>query len=242
MRSDFSSVVTERPRAGGRIKTPKGYNRDLQRWDEEDQPNREKIRQKWKHGWCEKRFTDVLGPIYRYLHSKVGQKWDDVFSEICQNLPKDSLNTSHVRDHITGMVEIHVMMIDGQPCQGSGGYGYGQPILGYRNTFYVHPETGLLCRLKEQKSYKHNQKKIGIDVPGQTMQQYHCIEGVWYILTLTTFLEFNDIRNKWLLSASDIGYKKSLTYHDRVLLFGGEYRTESKRQLNSKEIRKAGLK
>ena len=58
MRPDFKKVVTERPRSGGGVKTPKGDKRQWQRYDVEDYPKREKLRAKWDR--CgSKHFTDA---------------------------------------------------------------------------------------------------------------------------------------------------------------------------------------
>src|SRR6266404_1978920 len=82
MRSDMKKVVTERPRGGGGVKTPKGEKRDWQRHAVEDLPKRERIRAKWDHTNGGKYFTDVLGPLYRFLLKQAGRPWDNVYSEI----------------------------------------------------------------------------------------------------------------------------------------------------------------
>jgi len=50
-----------------------------------------------------KEFTDMLNPIERYLHSRIGDRWDDVWSEVCQNL-RGGVAIEHVRDHVLQMV------------------------------------------------------------------------------------------------------------------------------------------
>jgi hypothetical protein len=237
MRSDMATVVTERPRSGGRLKTPKGSKREYQREvRNEAESHREKIRQKW--GWEHKQFTDVLGPIYGYLLSQVGRPWNDVFSEICQHLPANSLNTSHVRDHIKQFVEINVIMIDDYPhdTEGHSITNRGR----YPFAYYVHPETGILCKLKQKqwitrKGYK--KPKAGINVPGEPLKQYHCIDSIWYILTLKPAPKYSSHRTQ----EYDIGYKCRLDYNERVKIYGGDLVSMDKRQLNGKEVKKAGL-
>jgi len=243
MREDMATVVTERPRAGLRFKAPKGlkkqYERELR---DECESKREKIRQKWQVGYEGKQFTDVLGPIYGYILKQVGRRWDDVYSEICKNLPNNSLNTSHVRGHIEDFVEVKVILIDGVPYDTRG----VSPISNYGRwpfAFYVHPVTNILCKLKQEKGrYRWKKKaKVGIDVPGEPLQQYHFIDDVWYILTLKPVKENPDDRYYYTRKVHDMGYKRSLDRHERSELFGGNYISVGKKQLNSKEVKKAGL-
>ncbi len=51
-----------------------------------------------------KDFTDVLGPISGYLHSKVGCLWNDVWSDVCENL-RGGYVVEHVRGHVEDMVD-----------------------------------------------------------------------------------------------------------------------------------------
>lgn len=240
MRSDMAQVVTEKPRSGGRVKTPKGSKKEYQ-WEvrNECEKHREKIRLKWDRTYYEKQFTDVLGPIVGYLRKQVGRKWDHVFSDICHNLPNNSLNTSHVRDHIKGFVETDVILIDGVPYESDGIH----KIEGYSHypQFYVHPVTGILCKLENHRKYRYRRdiKKIGKDVPGEKDKQYHCVDGVWYILTLrkAVYLAY-----RYTSLLYDMGYKMSLDKYERQKLYGDDLYCFAKTQLNKKEIKKAGLK
>lgn len=184
MRSDMPKVTTERARAGMRIQAPKGEKKELQKLDWDSHPRSEKIRQKWKKNYREsKEFTDVLGPLYGYLLSKVGQPWNDVYSEICKNLKHSSLQQSHIRDHIDDFVEKHVIIINGQPCYATGmGGNYGHPIEAYRREMmYVHPHTGILCKAPKRKRYRHKPTpKKFIKIDKETILKK--IQGIWYSL------------------------------------------------------------
>jgi len=67
------------------VKTPKGEKRAWQRHADDELPKREQIGAKWDNHRGGKQFTDVLGPLYRYLLKQVGRPWDKVYSEIAQN-------------------------------------------------------------------------------------------------------------------------------------------------------------
>src|SRR5437016_5525522 len=99
MRSDMSKVIVDRPRFGSRIrKKPKGYHRGLQRLFPEGLPKTEGMRKRWQG--ATKRFNEHLGPLRRFLDSRVGQPWNKVFSEICAHINRNSAVQDHVRDHV----------------------------------------------------------------------------------------------------------------------------------------------
>lgn len=257
MRPDMAKVVTERPRAGLRLKAPKGYKKLLDKIPLDEQPHGEKIRQKWKGSLCCKNFTDVLGPIIGYLSSKVGQKWDDVYSEICQNLPKNSTNTLHVREHIEAYVERNIMMINGKPYSADtsfGGFRCLSEIFGPKQ-FYVDPNTGLLCKPRERSQrnyYKRPPKYIKVLAEkGNPYVQYHKIKGIWYLITLRDY-KFTEadhyftpvfkVRISVFASVYDLAYGERRCRQDIKDAYGGDYLPISKKQMNKKELAKAGLK
>src|SRR5207248_1341270 len=127
MRSDMKKVVTERPRSGGGVKTPKGEKRAWQRHALDELPKREQIRAKWDRGPGGKVFTDVLGPLYRFLLKQVGRPWDAVYSEVAQHLPKTSLQNQHIYTHLWEFVEKNVILVDGVACYHDG-RDHGIPI------------------------------------------------------------------------------------------------------------------
>lgn len=55
--------------------------------------------------WIDLDFNDRLNPVYRWLTSKVGSRWDDVFSEICEKFDRRSLAGRHIVDHISWWVD-----------------------------------------------------------------------------------------------------------------------------------------
>ena len=115
----------------------------------EDQlPKFEGIRRAYK---SRKAFTDLLGPLKRWLQSQVGRPWNDVYSEACEVIKADSPIRAHVKTHLLEFVERHTFMRDGVVCiidtSRKGGI---IPVTAKRfgyTLFYVHPETGLLHRI-----------------------------------------------------------------------------------------------
>jgi hypothetical protein len=151
MRADMAKVIVERPRLKGWAwNKPKGYQRILQRYGEDGPPRREGIKRRWQGG--SKALNEHLGPLRRYLDSQVGRPWDKVFSEICSHINRNSAVQDHVRDHVEGYVTVHVLLIDGVPCNGEGRWQYGKPLHEMRwRPWYVCPRTGLLRRIKTGK-------------------------------------------------------------------------------------------
>jgi hypothetical protein len=101
-------VVIERPRGGPRIKS----QRRRFHWrvdDDEDFPARKAIGPLEDKKWL----TDLLGPLRRFLHSRVGRPWDDVYSEMRAVLAPDSLLQQHIFEHVHAMVMQRMERRDG---------------------------------------------------------------------------------------------------------------------------------
>src|SRR5437762_147683 len=99
MREDMAKVLVERPRLRGcALNKPKSYWRELYGIATEDQPKRESIKRRWWGG--QKYFNEHLGPLRRFLDSRLGRPWNDVFSEICERINRNSVVQNHIRTHV----------------------------------------------------------------------------------------------------------------------------------------------
>ncbi len=246
----MNKVVTEKPRSGGRIKAPKGEKRQLAKFGE-DQPKREKIRQKWKRAGWEKEFTDVIGPLYGYLKKQVGRPWNKVYSELSKILPKGSVQNNHIYTHVFQIVEKDVEMVDGIPCYKAVRFyrdRYGVPIESSGNTdsLFIHPVTGILCKAKRKRKKKYTPQKW---LPGiQVYQglQYHKLQDGWYEVKVKRFLpgvmegslKFEAWSNNIEDPILDRHYKNIETL---IKIYGGRYIATSKRKLSKNEAAKAHL-
>ena len=149
MRSDMSKVVTEKPRYGHANRSKKTALR-IRRFDSEDQfdhlPKRISSSRHSQHGWDAKEFSDRLGPLKRFLRSRIGKHWDKVYSELSQNLDKRSLAGRHIWTHVWEYVEKDVEF-------GFDGHIYPKPIhrigeIWRVHGMYIHPKTGILSSTK----------------------------------------------------------------------------------------------
>src|SRR5207249_3371586 len=94
-------------------------------------------------------FSDLLGPLRRWLQSQVGRVWNDVYSEACAVIKPDSVIRAHIKTHLLQFVERHTFMHNGKVCVLDTGYRSRGviPVTELRygwSRFFVHPESGLL--------------------------------------------------------------------------------------------------
>lgn len=90
MRKDMSKILVERPRAGGSkhgIRNNRRVTKQLLSSNPEIEVDSFKgIRKVHKIHNDQKELNENLKPLVRFLHSRIGQKWDDVYSEIMKNM------------------------------------------------------------------------------------------------------------------------------------------------------------
>lgn len=119
MRSDMAKVIVERPRH----QSWKDYRplRSSRKHDlSEDAPTKESMRK--GHGGRRdgKSLNENLTPLERFLRSKIGHRWSDVYSELNEHVSVRNAVQAHVRQHLESMVELNpVRNRNGDPCYGS---------------------------------------------------------------------------------------------------------------------------
>ena len=109
MRKDMAKVVTEARARGTRIQARSGAAVSI-RTSTAPRITAQAARRRrvtGRYGWNAKEFSDVLGPLRRYLRKQAGRPWDKVWSEITQTLDRRSLTGQHIFDHIRWEVEQH---------------------------------------------------------------------------------------------------------------------------------------
>ena len=143
MREDMQEVLITRGRRGSAYRENETIKR-LRRTkiNEDDVGGRASIRPHVTDvGWDAKHHNkgEHLAPLKRYLRSQVGRKWDDVYSEICKNNPKDSAVGAHIYQHLERYVELHPVYKDGIYYPEYSWQGR-LPLGGYREELYVDIE------------------------------------------------------------------------------------------------------
>ncbi len=177
MRNDMHKVIAEPGRRGGHdfVKS-----RDRITVKTDDLPTREGIRRKGSYDRRSR--CHNYNPLRRYLASKVGQLWNDVFSDICANNDIRNYVQGEVREHIGWMVHENVEIVDGKPHATDG-------HLLWRD-FYVHPDSGVLMKVPSGKRYrwggwKTKHEQIAIDAE----TKYVKVDGVWYKVSFRPFID-----------------------------------------------------
>jgi hypothetical protein len=184
----MAKVIVERPRFGSRIRgKPKGYRRAVRRLSGAGLPVREGMKERLRGHT--KGLNEHLGPLRRFLDSQVGRPWDKVFSEICAHIDRNSAVQDHVRDHVEDYVVTHVVLIDGVPCEGKGGPGYGRPVESWPRLprWYVCPRSGLLKRARASARPPWGRwegEGVAPHVRVSATEQCRLIDGAWHLVTL----------------------------------------------------------
>ena len=186
MRSDMSKVITECYRQGGNH-SYKVHRNGKSSWDMEDAPKKESMRKWAKSRSIEKEFGEHLSPLYRFIASKVGHKWDDVFSEICKSLNVNSQTHNHIIQHMYDRLKKDTFLgEDGHPYRmsyrGAERADIEDRWWSQRERFYVCPKTGIIKKVKYiPRTVKENPPFYKIIANDSILIQ---IKDIWYMVTV----------------------------------------------------------
>jgi hypothetical protein len=196
MREDMSKVVIERPRWGHSLPGNKTRLR-VRRYDPDkeydDLPKRiSGSRSKYICDRNLKDFSDLLGPLRRFLRANVGRPWDNVYSEMKESLDDRKVTGLHIFEHVDSEVETHPLIGDDGEL-----YTLGRDKLWPVYGLYVDPRTGLLCwsdykpwRRKRRKSKTARKDCDHIRLGANT--GYVKINGVWYFIEYKSYEKLPD--------------------------------------------------
>lgn len=227
----LSEIVIERPRGGRRISLKKvtGFKKQLYKITEDASQDGLLNPYLIKPIKKSKYLSDHLGPLRRFLRSKVGQPWNDVYSQLCQRLDPSTMAGQHVIDHVWDYVERYVEIIDGgfysKPYQGY----RTQLDTSYRDQFYIHPETGILCATEKiPRKQKQKQEQTDIVII-DNYHQYQKLNEIWYLIT------FEDFPPPPTHYVTDV--VKGIIHRSAAMYRGRMIYAVRKQQCNKKEIR-----
>jgi hypothetical protein len=232
MRPDMKKVVVERPRGQSYVPNRKFGARlpYIPDHEYEEQPKRVGISESYRnYGYSEKWFSDLLGPLERFLQSNVGRPWNKVYSEICAGLDKRKATGKHVFDHLKCMVYTNCFI------------GANDKVCYLRQTeecevddLYVHPRTGLLCRARQENKREPKRRKLlSIEVTLLNLNNgtgYQKHEGLWYRVKLERVFA-GWLRRKKPVTVRDIFLKR-----DVALGWGWHWVATEKKQCNHEEL------
>ena len=227
MRYDMNKVVTERTRYGGKGGSRRTYEkaslprekRSFKGVDVDLRPKQESMRKKHRVNGDSKEFSDLLGPLEGYLFSKVGEPWNDVWSDICKVLKGNSLQADHIKGHVK-------QMVGGIPHSGETSFrdeDWFSPGSRYGQSVYVN-EDGILCK-NEGKRYRHKKTVYPYYRESDTVE-YHKLNGCWFRVEIESY----EIEKEYK------GY-----YGSKYTRTETHYNVVSKRALSGKDAKKLDL-
>lgn len=191
MREDMFKVIVERPRWGSRMRTREGR---LYRASEEVASKigmkQGYVRRKW--------LNENLAPLKRWLEAQANRPWDKVYAELCANIDRRNTVQEHIFTHIDNFVERETQWVDGKVHVLRRWAHELQPVEESNATLYVHPRTGLLLKNRHRVSRKRrreNERQAAREAIAAKRRdlgpiaQLHCVEGIWYYVTLAAMDE-----------------------------------------------------
>jgi hypothetical protein len=267
MRPDFKKVLCERPRTNGaftyhdlRAKQGRGDLEDLPACQGMSRPYRAAH---WSFG---KEFSDLIGPLRRFFQSRVGQRYDDVWSELCEHLGAGTTVDQHLKLHARQEVEAETFVIDGEVCV-RGFYGPPRKPSG----LYVDPRDGRIRRAPDEPrrgpgpvwrdGIAHDIEENGVLYPRPGWQPVRSsrtppafprkilglekeavqVDGLWYWVVFATVPE-PTVERRLVKSAlrETVVHYHGIDFVTGQTLSAGRYRA-GKRQMASRELRRNRL-
>lgn len=247
MRPDMHEVLIERPRWAHAARYPRAYARNRTA-DDEGGPSKEKMGGFYR----DKHFDDHLGPLRRFLQSRVGRPWSKVHAEMAEHLRVTSTVQRHVMEHVRQYVWTSTWFDEDGELWGMSGHGGLGRVAAWGRTpaFYVHPRTGLLQRLP---NVARKKKKDSPDPNVRTVVpdrfQHRRIEGVWFEVELAPLPVHPQITWRlgppvWDVVARRAVRNRMSTYGDpepMAVEWRRGFYARAMRQLSKKEIRRLAV-
>lgn len=246
MRPDMHKVVVERPRWNP---GPAKLNRQAN-LDPDLLPRCEGMRRPYK---SRKAFTDLLGPLRRWLRAQVGRPWDDVHSEACAVIKPDSIVRAHIKTHLLEFVHRHTFVRDGRVwCYGRSWFfapGIEHPVAEAASRwtpFYVHPVSRLLCEVplasRRERQRAWSELRSGFAPEQRWLGDTRALlrlNGLWFDCTMKAFPPYFNRGDEPV--RQDVALKRPLNRSQAYDHYGRYVFCVAKRQLGSKELRRLGL-
>lgn len=225
MRSDFIKVLTERPRSGSGRRYKEVRRKDAASFDEDITGS--KVGMRKVYGWECKEFSDLLGPLKRYIQSRVGKSWDKTHSEVCAHLKGRNTVQQHLLGHLYQMVERDIHVGPDGKLHRNTNKGYHPHLDEWLGEFYVDPRNGIL-KASKQGRIPWRRKSEDKEITEYKISDgvfHRILKGIWYRVVVNK-------EKIWVpapASSDDDG-----RYIERSV--------ESRKQLNTKELASFGLK
>lgn len=167
-------------------------------------------------GWEGKSSLYTSRPITRFLRSRVGQDWNDVYSEFC-SVFRVGVRGNHrfytsAAELVCRYVLTHTFIEDGEICYNTD---YGTAGLRVDDTvdeLYVHPVTNVLCSSNKKETWKARRRRWEAEQQAEEAKtrvvindtrQFQKVGEVWYHVELA---DVPDIAYAMLHPRDALGY------------------------------------
>ena len=227
MREDMAKVLVERPRHGGGYPYPRGNGDAWRRVPIEDHPRKEPITFAWRH--VRKELNENLAPLRRFLRSRLGRPWDDVYGEICERIDRGSAVQFHIWQHLMWEVEQDPVKVARL---------FDERYVAWGSQFYVDPRSRRLCESVCTRRFRRTPRApFLVERGGRAFKQ---VGGIWYEIETAALAPFVDRVWDAVLSRSDAHPYGHVDRATILRTYGKPIYAVRKRQLNTKEIRALG--
>jgi hypothetical protein len=245
MRPDMDKVIVERPRYGSRLKAgkKKGYAKYLRRTGAENLPRREPMLGRWRG--MQRSLNEHLGPMRRFLRSRVGWPWNKVYQELCEHVSLDNAVRNHVLTHVFDYVHRRVELRGDRVVDTDAHWWRGRELR--VGELYVCPRSGVLKAVRPAKR-RGPPRRICVDERLNITSaeawlgclqcwgvgvQYHWRENAWWEVRVRKLpASSGDFWDVWLERPV-----AKLTALDCAAAYGGDVFATSKRPLSREEVR-----
>lgn len=226
MRADMNKLLCERERTRSWDSHHSYRTHDHHSWESGDEPvgasvqsgHRESMKYRYRRsGWDDsKSFSENLNPLYGWVRSNVGRRWNKVYSELCATFNMKSTINDHIMLHLKQYVEIaDIKVVDGKLFVFSAYSGLTHMSKAFSVEYYVDPRDGILKRNKHHMSYgryrRQRNKQPGTSTTSVVIEplrdgfrtRAECIDQVWY-----GFKE---------RAVTQVTIQRTLTHHDGTI-------------------------
>ena len=188
-----------------------------------------------------------FGPLNRWLQSRVGDAWTDIYSELCAVVHPDSTSRVWLKQRVLGLVIRRTFMRGDtvwcyQPSWRGESEVPADNLDRDLHRFYVHPQTGCLCRVPE----KPRKETIVRDQFGLVwirsdvaLRKAH---GGWFYCFVEVFQEERQKPGKYgPVLRYDCVQQRKISRHEACRLYWRSIYFPNQRQLSNREMRQLGL-
>ena len=251
MRKDMSKVIVERPRLGGK------HVRKGRAVDEDLQLSKQGMRKPYLKGYNYKELNENLAPLLRFLESRVGRIWNDVYSEICANIRVTNTVQEHIRVHVDQFVAQHVRLhddgtlwdYDGRP----------RPLASW-DRFYVDPTNGVLRKNTVRSEWDIRRQRRRDEEAAERAKTQRSLsggvelrkkDGIWYqvdIVPVPEIVKHETVRNDGTVrviesggTAYDVILGQTVGTRSGWQITRASHYARTKRQLSSAELKRYGV-